>query len=58
MYRLKQDMHGPLRIEELYKQLDSQEVPEDIQIWSTRTSDWLTVDNEKVQDIFFANDTP
>ncbi|MBN1267142.1 MAG: hypothetical protein JXA25_16750 [Anaerolineales bacterium] len=58
VYRQEQDLHGPLRIEELLKHLDSQEVPQDIQIWSTRASGWLTVDDEKVQDIFFANDSP
>lgn len=56
MYQQEQVLHGPLRIEELRNKLDSQQVPKDILIWSTRATDWLSVVDEKGQEIIFAND--
>lgn len=50
-----EDLVGPLRISDLRQRLDSQEVPQDIQIWSTQTNDWFTADDEKLQKIIFAN---
>jgi len=56
VYRQKQDMHGPLRIEELRNQLDSQKVTQDILIWSTRAADWFSTTDEKGQEIISADD--
>ncbi|MHB8776820.1 MAG: hypothetical protein ACYC6R_03530 [Anaerolineales bacterium] len=47
VYKQKQKLYGPLRIEELRKKLDSQKVPKDILIWSTRATDWFSVVDEK-----------
>ena len=41
MYKQEQELHGPLRIEELRNQLNSQQVPQDVLIWSTQSNDWF-----------------
>jgi len=41
VYRQKQELFGPLLLEELQNKVDSQQVPKDILIWSTRATDWL-----------------
>ena len=56
VYRQEQTLHGPLRVEELHSKLDSQQVPKDILIWSTRATDWLKVADVDGQEISFAND--
>lgn len=56
VYKQELTLHGPLRIEELRNMLDSQQVPKDILIWSTRATDWLRAVGEKGQEIIFAND--
>jgi len=56
IYKQGQKLVGPLRIEELRKEIDSLRVPNDILIWSTRASYWLSVGDEKGQEILFAKD--
>jgi len=56
VYQQGQKLFGPLHIEELRKEIDSQQVPKDILIWSTRATDWLSVGDEKGQEIIFAKD--
>lgn len=55
VYKDGQELQGPLRIEELRIKLDTQQVSKDILIWSTRATDWLSVVDEKGQEIIFAN---
>lgn len=55
VYKQEQELHGPLRIEELRNQLESQKIPQDILIWSTRANDWLSLDDEETQEIIFAS---
>jgi len=55
VYKQEQELHGPLRIEELRHQLKSQKIPQDILIWSTRATDWLSLDDEETQDIIVAD---
>ena len=55
VYKNGQELQGPLRIEELRNKLDTQQVPKDILIWSTRATDWFSVVDEKGQEIIFAN---
>jgi len=43
VYRQVQELFGPLPIKELQNKIDSQQVPEDILIWSTRATDWLSM---------------
>jgi hypothetical protein len=54
VYRQNQEMHGPLKIEELRNKLESDQVSRGILIWSTRASDWFAVDDQKGQGIIFA----
>lgn len=56
VYKQEQTLHGPLRVEELRSKLDSQQVPKDILIWSTRATDWLSAADGKGQEIIFANE--
>ena len=55
VYMQDEVLLGPLRAEELRTKLNSQQVPEDILIWSTRATDWLLVVDEKAQEIVFAD---
>lgn len=55
VYRQGQTLHGPLRLEELRKKIDSQQVPKDILVWSTQSTEWLKVDDAKGQEIIFTN---
>jgi hypothetical protein len=56
VYRQEQTLHGPLRLQELRSKLDTQQVPKDILIWSTRATTWLSVADVDGQEISFAND--
>ena len=56
VYQQGQKLFGPLHIEELRKEIDSQQVPKDILIWSTRATDWLSVGDETGQELIFAKD--
>jgi hypothetical protein len=42
--RQAQELRGPLRIDELRVKLNSQEIPKDILVWSTQSTEWLKVD--------------
>jgi hypothetical protein len=54
IYRQAQKFAGPLRIEELRKGLETQQIPNDILVWSTLAADWLPVGDEKAQKIIFS----
>ncbi|MDP1547432.1 MAG: hypothetical protein Q8L87_15590 [Anaerolineales bacterium] len=56
VYKQEQTLHGPLRVKELRSKLDSQQVPKDILVWSTRATTWLSVADVDGQEISFAND--
>lgn len=56
VYQYDQKLVGPLRIEGLRNQLNSQQVPKDILIWSTRATTWLSVADVDGQEISFANE--
>ena len=55
VYKQAETLHGPLRIEELRSMLVSQQVPQDILVWSTRATGWLSVADAKGQEITFDN---
>ena len=57
IYRQEQKLHGPLRIQELSRELVSKQVPKDILVWSTCASEWLTVADGKGQEIILASGT-
>ena len=56
VYQQDQAFHGPLRIEELRKELESRQLPMDILIWSTRAAEWFTAADAIGQEIIFAKD--
>ncbi|NQU30226.1 MAG: hypothetical protein HQ525_06125, partial [Anaerolineae bacterium] len=56
VYRQEQELLGPLRIEELRNQLESQKIPQDILIWSTRADDWFSTTDEKAKVVIFTSD--
>jgi len=57
VYRQKQTLQGPLRIEELREKLESQQVPKDILIWSTRATKWFSVADAKALGISLTSTT-
>lgn len=51
VYKQGQVLHGPLRIKELRKKLDSKQLPKGIMLWSTQATDWLKVAGKKGQQL-------
>ena len=43
VYKQQQKLHGPIRIKELRKLYDSQEIPNNILVWSTQATDWVKI---------------
>lgn len=54
VYRQDHQFYGPLPIAELSKKLDSKQLPTDILIWSTRSSEWFALADKEGQEIILS----